>query len=219
MSTRDLDAFLAEHRSLRPASRKSMVESMRSFYRWLVTDQLRGDDPTLGLRRVRPSRGVPRPIPEELLARAIHEADEETRLMLLLGAYAGLRRAEIAAVHSDDLDGLVLTVRGKGDVTRRVPVHPMLAGRLARISGWAFPSWRKPGQHVTPDYIADRLERVLPQPFTPHSLRHRFATAAYRGTGDLRAVQELLGHASPSTTAIYTLVNDDALTAAVLAVA
>lgn len=219
MTRDDVEAFLAESGALRPASRKSMVESMRSFFRWSVATGLRADDPTAAMRRVRPGRGVPRPITEDGLRAAIHNADEETTLMLLLGSYAGLRRAEIAAVHSRDLDGLTLTVRGKGNVTRRIPVHPMLAGRLSRIDGWAFPSGRRPGQHVTPDYVSNRLDRVLPAPFTPHSLRHRFATQAYRGSHDIRAVQELLGHSSPATTAIYTLVDDDAMTAAVLAVA
>ena len=219
VDAREVESFLSSHDRLRPASRKSMLESLRSFFRWALAMHKRADDPTAGLRRVRIGRGVPRPITEEALRQAIHDADEETTLMLLLGAYAGLRRAEIAAVHARDLDGLVLTVLGKGNVTRRIPVHPMLAGRLCRVTGWAFPSVRKPGEHVTPDYISDRLERVLPAPYTPHSLRHRFATAAYRGTRDIRAVQELLGHASPATTAIYTLIDEDALTAAVLAVA
>ncbi len=219
MTPADAEAFLAESGDLRPSSRKSMVESMRSFFRWAVATGLRADDPTSGMRRGRPSRGVPRPITEDGLRAAIAGADDETVLMLLLGSYAGLRRAEIAAVHSHDLDGLTLTVTGKGNVTRSIPVHPMLAGRLSMVEGWAFPSKRRPGQHVTPDYVSNRLDRVLPAPFTPHSLRHRFATQASRGSHDIRAVQELLGHSSPATTAIYTLVDDDAMTAAVLAVA
>jgi site-specific recombinase XerD len=73
--------------------------------------------------------------------------------------------------------------------------------------------------HVTADYVADRLEKCLPDGWTAHSLRHRFATAAYNATKDLRAVQQLLGHARPETTARYTLVGDDAMTAAVMAVA
>jgi site-specific recombinase XerD len=63
------------------------------------------------------------------------------------------------------------------------------------------------------------MERVLPHPYTCHSLRHRFATQVYRSTHDLRAVQELLGHSKPETSARYTLIDEDRLTAAVLAVA
>ena len=218
-TTRDLQAFLMQYRHLAPESRKSMTESVRLFYRWAVLEGLIDVSPADGLRRVRAPRGVPRPIPQHALRAALALADDETTLMILLGAYAGLRRAEIARVHSDDVDGLAITVTGKGGVRRRVPIHPMLAGRLARINGWAFPSPRRPGEHVTPDYVSDRLGRVMPAPYTPHSLRHYFATAAYRGTHNLRAVQQLLGHASPTTTALYTLVDEDDMTAAVESVA
>lgn len=218
-TTDDLVAFLSSHKHLRPESRKSMIESLRMFYRWALARGLRDDDPTAGLRRVHVPPGVPRPIPEEGLRQALADADEEQTLMLLLGAYAGLRRSEIAAVNSADLDGLTLTVRGKGGRERRVPIHPMLAGRLARINGWAFPSPVRPGRHVHPDYVANRLEQVLPEPYTCHSLRHRFATSVYDATRDLRAVQELLGHSRPETTARYTLITEDRLAAAVRAVA
>jgi integrase len=215
----DLVAFLSTMPNLAPESRKSMVASLRSFYRWAV---LRGHlerDPTVGLRKVHVPPGVPKPITETALRAALAAADDETRLMILLGCYAGLRRAEIAGVHSDHVAGPVLLVQGKGGRRRRIPVHPMLGGRLAHVDGWAFPSPVRPGEPVTPDYVANRLERVLPPPYTAHSLRHWFATSAFRGSRNLRAVQELLGHSRPETTARYTLVDEDELTAAVLSVA
>ena len=215
----DITAFLGAYRHLKPESRKSMVASLRSFYAWAVRAKLVDEDPTRGLGAIRVPPAVPRPLPQQVLRAALRDADEETRLMLLLGAYAGLRRAEIAAVHSNDIDGLALVVTGKGGRTRRIPIHPMLAGRLAGIRGWAFPSPVRVGEHVSPDYVSSRLERVLEEPWTPHSLRHYFATMAYRGTHDLRAVQQLLGHSNPQTTARYTLVDDEAMAAAVNAVA
>lgn len=215
----DIAAFLAANRHLKPESRKSMVASFRSFYTWALRAGLVDADPTRGLGSIRVPPAVPRPLPQHVLRGALRDADEETRLMLLLGAYAGLRRAEIAAVHSDDVEGLALVVAGKGGRVRRIPIHPMLAGRLAGVRGWAFPSPVRPGEHVSPDYVASRLERVLEEPWTPHSLRHYFATMAYRGTHDLRAVQQLLGHSNPQTTARYTLIDDDAMVAAVNAVA
>lgn len=212
-------AFLSSLDRLRPESRKSVVASLRSFYAWALAHGLVASDPTAGLRPIHVPPSVPRPITATALRAALAAADAETTLMLLLGAYAGLRRAEIAAVHADDIDGLALRVTGKGGRTRRVPIHPLLAGRLAGLTGWAFPSPVRPGEPVGPDYVASRLERVLPRPYTAHSLRHYFATEAYRGTRDLRAVQQLLGHSKPETTARYTLIDEDALVAAVRAVA
>ena len=215
----DLVAFMAQLAGKAPASRKSMQASIRSFYRWMLDTGRRADDPSRGLRPVKVPASVPKPIPDELLEAALASADEQTRLMLLLGGWAGLRRAEIAQVHSDDVTPFGLIVRGKGRKVRRVPIHPRLAPYLSQLRGWAFPSTARPGCHVSPDYVAHRLEQVLPAPHTAHSLRHRFATMAYRGSHDLRAVQLLLGHSDPSTTSRYTLIEQDELRAAVLAVA
>ena len=218
-TTGDVVHFLRSVGRLGPESRKSIVSSLRSFFAWAIASEYVDSDPTRGLGSIRVPPAVPRPIHDADLRQAFCQADEETTLMLLLGCYAGLRRAEIAGVHERDVDRLALVVAGKGGRVRRVPIHPMLAGRLSRVRGWAFPSPVRPGEHVSPDYVSTRLERVLPEPWTPHSLRHYFATKAYQGTHDLRAVQELLGHSNPQTTARYTLIGDDALTAAVRAVA
>ena len=75
-------------------------------------------------------RGVPRPAPDLVIRAALAAADDRTRLMILLAVLAGLRRAEIAGLHTSDYAGGVLTVRGKGGRTRMVPAHPLLAARL-----------------------------------------------------------------------------------------
>jgi integrase/recombinase XerD len=72
---------------------------------------------------------------------------------------------------------------------------------------------------VSGDWVSKTLKRLLGGELTAHTLRHRFATKAYQGSKDIRAVQELLGHSSPATTAVYTLIEDDALAAAVASVA
>lgn len=200
-----------------PEARKSVLATLRSFYRWALARGIVDHDPTLLARSVRVPPGIPRPVPEAVLARAFAKADAETRLMLTLGAYGGLRLSEIAAVHSRDVGETGLRVLGKGAKVRRVPIHPLLAPQLD-FDGWAFPSPMDPEHHVSRDYVSERVEEVLGG-YTTHSLRHRAATQWYRGTKDLRAVQMLLGHASPTTTARYVLVDEDALVATVNAVA
>lgn len=198
--------------------RKSVLSTLRGFYRWALAADLIDRDPTRLARPITVDAGVPRPLPEPILRAALERADRETTVMLLLGAYAGLRRSEIAGLHCDNVTDIGLIVTGKGGKTRRVPAHPLLAPHL-HADGWFFPSPRHPGRHVTGDYVAARVCAVLPDGWTAHNLRHRFATQAYRSTKDIRAVQQLLGHASPTTTARYTLVDQDALAAAVNAVA
>lgn len=214
----DLTAWLAQPTWARE-TRRSARAGIRSFYRWAHSKDLVDEDPALDLRPIRPGSPRPRPYPEKLLAESLLRADRERELMLLLGAYAGLRRAEIARVHSDDVEGDVLVVFGKGAKYRRIPIHDRLAPHLRQIRGWAFPSPRRGGEHVVETYVRDRLGSVMADGWTPHTLRHRFATQTYKVRRDLVVVQRLLGHARIETTRLYVLVDDQDLIDAVRAVA
>ena len=200
-------------------SKSGYLSTLRGFHRWLYLNGHRDDDPTISLPAIRTPRPVPHPCPEDVLARALEDAGDEVRLMLLLGAYAGLRRSEIAKVHSGDIRGDMLTVTGKGNVTRRVPIHPLLESPLAAVAGWEFPSHRNLGEHLSSYTVGQRIAEALGGGWTAHSLRHRCATQAYAATRDLRAVQALLGHASPATTSGYVGIDDRAMRAAIHAVA
>ena len=200
---------------------KTFRSTMREFYRWAVDDERTDRNPADRLPRVRVAAGTPRPAPDASLDAALNGADARTRLMIELAAYAGLRCREIALVHSDDLSreitGWTLLVHGKGDRLRRVPIPDPLAAEIRNANGWLFP-----GQidgHLSAAHVSKLMSRALPGA-TAHQLRHRFATRAYQlGGRDIRAVQELLGHASVATTQIYTGVESDALRRAALAAA
>lgn len=213
----DNDAWGAE-------TRKSARSAIRGFYAWAHRRRLIEDNPAAYIKAVRVPPGRPRPVPEPLVRQVLAACDnDEQTLMVMLAAYAGLRVSEIAALRTDAVTGHGLRVTGKGGKTRIIPVHPTVAAPLAahirKQSGlWVFPSPVREG-HVAYDYVYKRIKAALPPGFTPHQLRHRFATQAYRGSKDLRAVQELLGHSSPNTTVRYTLIEDDALAAAVACVA
>lgn len=144
------------------------------------------------------------------------------RLMLRLAAECGLRRAEIAGIHSrdlvDDLLGWSLVVHGKGDRDRVVPLPVAIALELrAQPEGWVFPG--DDDGHLSPRWVGRVTARLLPEGWTLHTLRHRFATRAYAVDRDLLTVQTLLGHASPVTTRRYVALPDDALRRTVDAVA
>ena len=198
-----------------PEMRKAAGASLRSFYGWAMDSELITADPTRRLPRVVVPVGKPRPAPEDVLAAALATADVEGRLMLLLAAYAGLRRSEIAAVHVDDVVAGSLRVRGKGGRVRVIPLHPLLAAELERVGdGWVFPG--RFGGHLSADNVGKRVTRMLGNGYGAHTLRHRFATRAYAAQRDIFAVQQLLGHSKPETTMRYTALPDDALRAAVM---
>lgn len=234
VTTDDL-AFYLSRTDWKPETKRSQRGAVATFYRWAVRAGRTEHNPTEGLDTVRVPRALPRPAPDQAVRDALTATDDRSRLMLSLAALAGLRRAEIAAVHTDDLStpGL-LRVRGKGGHDRLIPLHPDLSDALAgevhrrrigaepgtgwtvpgTLPGWLFPS-DLPGRHLSADYVGRIITDALPAGWSTHTLRHRFATQAYAAGRDLRAVQELLGHARPETTARYAAVPDHSLISAV----
>lgn len=221
-TTDDLVQWLAAQ-DWKPETRKSARCALRDFYSWLVVTGRRPDNPALALRPIRVPPGKPKPTPEAVLEAALDRADPVDRLMVLLAAYAGLRRAEIASLRVADVIESGLRITGKGGRVRLLPLHPRLEhalrSRCADLGdGWLFPSTARPGWHVQPDYVYRHIQALIGT--GPHALRHRFGTAVYRASGhDLRATQELLGHSSIATTQRYVEVGEDSMRAAVLAVA
>lgn len=202
-------------------TRRSAATSVRSLLRWAVRAGIPVPPPDL-LDVPSMKRGNPRPVPTEIVRRALFATtDPDTRLAIMLAAFCGLRRGEIAGLAWHDIatGERAVYVTGKGGHVRRVPYdHPQLVAALAAAdttSPWVFPSWRRPGRPVTADHIGVTVARALGGGWTCHQLRHRFATDTHAATGDLLTTQQLLGHASPATTQIYVQVPEDRLRAAV----
>lgn len=174
---------------------------------------------TLGLTDENPAESLPkssvayraRPADDRLITEAMAAAPENVALMLELMALAGHRRSEVARAHSRYIDGapgnFSMRITGKGDRQRIIPVSDDLATKVLAKSGYCFPSPKKDRNHIAPAIIGRETAKVLrPLGLTPHMLRHRYATTIVEETGDIRAAQELLGHANISTTVIYTAV-------------
>jgi integrase/recombinase XerC len=196
--------------------------SVRSFYAHAVLAGQIAVSPAALLPPVRPHRCRPRPAPEAILQSAIIGATERERLMILLGAFAGLRRAEIAQVHTrdvvEDSGGPCLRVRGKGGHVRIVPLSGALAHDLRSVPpGWLFPNQQ--GGHLTPAHVGKLISRRLPDGWSAHTLRHRFATRMRARGVQIDVIKELLGHARVETTLIYSELPSDALRQAILAAA
>jgi site-specific recombinase XerD len=210
-----------------PATRQSHRSSLRGFYRWAKLGGHLAKNPTSKLPSVKATLYSARPASSSALAAALAGADPRERLALRLASELGLRCAEVACVHSNDLsvtpnsagvDEWSLRVHGKGRKNRVLPLTESLAIALrARGEGFAFPG--AIAGHISPQYLGKLLSALLPAGVTMHMLRHRFATEAYNVDRDVFTVQQLLGHASPATTQVYVQVSDSRMRHLVVAVA
>lgn len=198
-------------------TRRGRTNTFRAFWAWAARNGLL-PDVAVELPKVRATPGVPRPAPDRVYMRAIMRTDVRTRLVLRLAAECGLRRAEIAQIHSDDLvDDLVgwsLIVHGKGGRERVVPLTPGIARELLELDdGWVFPG--RINGHLSPRRVGELATDALDGVWTLHTLRHRFATRTYSIDHDVFAVQALLGHASAETTRRYVQTDRSRLRALV----
>lgn len=234
VTTETLVLWLGSHR-WKNATMAAYTSTFRRFYAWAKGQRLVKADPAAALPSVKVARGLPRPAPDAAWNQAIRFArTDRTLLVLDLLGRQGMRRAEVAVARWDWLIDNTIHVTGKGGKTRPVPLHPDVAprwhaeherrrrgttgtgyGRKGDPLAYLLPG--RDGGHVSPRTVGRIVESVV-EGWGPHSMRHRFATRALAGSGNLLAVQQLLGHASPDSTQIYTLIVDQQLAAAVAAV-
>lgn len=192
------------------AGRAVALSDIRGYCRWAVRHGYLAADPTRLLDRPKIPRRYPRPINEESLGRAISQAPRDVRAVLCLAAFGGLRACEISALHWEDIHGEVLLLHGKGSKERVVPLHEMVADALTALGRQRRgPVMRRrdgePGV-VKPYTVCEWANTYLHGmgiAETLHQLRHRFGTQMYQLSRDIRLCQDLLGHASPDTTALY----------------
>lgn len=214
VTTRDLSRWVSTVGSA-PATRKNAIDAINVFYKWAAVMGLITGNPAQNLPKIDVPAGLPQPTPDDVLREGVSRCEDvQDLLMLLFACFGGLRVAEIAALHTNDIEGEYVRVHGKGGKIRHVPLHPVLGTILheLHLSGWIFPSSLNPTGHYLADSVAQRIrKRLLPGSWSAHTLRHRFATEYYRHSPNLLALRELLGHANVSSTMIYTRVSPDAL--------
>jgi integrase/recombinase XerD len=240
-SAEDIEAYFAalSDRGLSPATAARRRAAVRQFYRFVLGEGWRDDDPS---RRVdAPKKGRPLPkvlsrgeVDAVIAAAAARDGGQGLRLacMIELAYASGLRISELTALPLAVLarDPAYLIVRGKGGKERLAPLNG--AARTAvkaylevrrsflpkgdAANPWLFPS-RGKGARLTPRRFGQLLDEAAveagidPARVSPHVLRHAFATHLLEGGADLRVVQTLLGHADISTTQIYTHVAGERL--------
>lgn len=239
LDTRTIRGFLARRRRQGVSGRTlaGTMSALRMFFRWLEATETLKNRAILTVAMPKIPHSVPKPLTVGHAANAVEEAStaemdwigaRDTAVLLLLYG-SGLRISEALGMLVKDaptLDRDVLRVIGKGSKERVVPVIPVTIA--------AIESYRKQcpfplepndilfrgakGGPLSPRIIQLAMERIrtqlkLPASATPHALRHSFATHLLSAGADLRQIQELLGHASLSTTQVYTEVDRDRLLA------
>ena len=212
-----------EHRrGLAPATLRALASAWRSFFRYLAREGEVAINPAIGVRSPRVKRKLPEVLDADEMATLVEvpggdpEALRDRALFELLYS-SGLRVSELCGVRWRDLDageGL-LRVTGKGSKTRIVPVGAKALAALEALRTADGPGDGDPlvkgrgGKPLTPNGVRARLRKRAQQQGVwkrvyPHLLRHSCASHLLESSGDLRAVQELLGHADIGTTQIYT---------------
>ena len=213
----------AEHRGgLSPKSLQRLLSSCRSLFRQLTREGQLGHDPLAGVRGPKVHRKLPEVLDVDEATALVETQGEgalnlRDRAMLELFYSSGLRLSELTGLRWIDLDLQAGEVRvlGKGNKTRIVPVGRHAASALRALGEVEGVVPEQPvfkgrgGAPINPRTVQLRLKKLallqgMPKHVHPHLLRHTFASHMLESSGDLRAVQELLGHADIATTQIYT---------------
>ncbi len=225
----DVSAFAAQRHRQGRKSRTIARElsSIRSFFQFLIRNGVIARNPALEVSAPKSDKPLPKTCDAESLDRLLRVSDSSDDLLLRDVAIfeliysSGLRLAELVSINLDDIDLAEqrLMVTGKGNKTRYLPVGSKAVSALQR---WLKLRPRycrdeqqkalflsKQGKRISARNVQSRLKRLiqqqaLGQPLSPHVLRHSFATHLLESSSDLRAVQELLGHANIATTQVYT---------------
>lgn len=214
----DLAVFMARQ-NWATETRRSRRTTFAAFYGWAVATGRVPLDPVAGLAKMKPGDPRPRPVPDRVYLEALIRADTDEAVWIDLAAEHGLRRAEIACIHSDDivetLLGYDLVVHGKGGKEREVPLTAAMARtllerveELPRQRGHLFPGDDR--GHVSPRWLGYRVNRLLAGAWTIHKLRHRAATRFYiAADGDPYVVADLMGWANISMVRTYVKLPDE----------
>lgn len=232
LTVTDFRSFLV-YRAGQKASRASVsrgMSALRNFFKFLTRNDILENTAIMAVRTPRAAKILPKPLTPEDAKRFLEAAEELARepwqgkrdkalYTLLYGC--GLRIAEALSLNVGDfpLNGDAFTITGKGNKQRLVPLLPAVKSAVkAYLKVHPNPMPKEPlfvgtrEDRINPGVVQRNVRAVrrylnLPESVTPHALRHSFATHLLQGGGDLRTVQELLGHASLSATQRYTEID------------
>lgn len=234
LEPRDIRSWLASRmEGYEPSSTARALSTIKTFFRWLEKQEKIKNEAVLHIRSPKLKKAVPKALAEEQSQAALngiggqHEEEwiNKRDLALLTLIYGcGLRISEALGLMPKDIADDVLLIIGKGNKQRQVPMLPVVKAAITdylSVCPYA-PEKNSPmflgarGKKLDAAIFQRELKKLrqalgLPESMTPHAFRHSFATHLLSAGGDLRSIQELLGHASLSTTQRYTKVDRERL--------
>jgi integrase len=192
-----------------PKSKRVYVSAMSSGFRELINLGLVNHDPTVGIRLPSPGRSMPRPLTDDQLSLLLAGSGPE-RAWTILGAYAGLRAAEVTHLYAEDLVhtayGQAIEVVGKGNVKALIPAHPLVVKVFADGPSHGA-LWRMRPDSMSTRWAAWAGDLGLPG-LRFHQCRHTYGTRLYQHTQDLLVTAEMMRHSNINTTTIYAKLAD-----------
>lgn len=203
-------------------TRSTYDRCLRSFYRFATSERSPDPlvvDPTAFVPTIPTPKCLPRPITDQQLAVILRQAREPYRTWCILAAYGALRCVEVSRLTREHITEVGIRLLGKGRKVRVVPTHDLVWRAVRDLPPGPIARGRD-GGHLHGRYVSRNtlvhLQHDLGLPgVSMHRLRHWCLSRIQRHVGDIRVTQEIAGHASPATTAVYTLVDDEQRTAAV----
>lgn len=204
-----LEEFLS--REWKPETRKSIRSTVRGFYAWAVKARKMLVNPAADLSPVKVPVTTPNVAVDADVANGFKCTRPDVVAMVMLGRLACLRLYEITSLRTEHRQGNVIRFEGKGGRVRTVHLHPDLARVLDELEslnghGYYFPG--RYGGHLHTTTVGKYIKTWTK--WNPHALRHAGASASYRRTNDVRAIQAMLGHSSMATTQKYLHLDEDA---------
>jgi integrase/recombinase XerC len=203
-------------RPLGVSSRATYLECLRSAYGFWAdpADPWIDGDPTVGIPRYERPKGKARPGSEEQLADILARGDQPYALWTAVAAYQGLRSIELAGLDREHVSrDRLIVVRGKGGKPRAQDTDPLVWAAVEPLPPGPLCRKARSGERASRHYVSGMTSRyytAIGYPdLTIHMWRHRLGVQAQRLYRDIRVTQELLGHASLSSTQIYTAVDDE----------
>jgi integrase/recombinase XerD len=200
------------------SSRNRKLSTLKTFYRFMVRKAYMKSNPAADIEGAKTEKKLPKPIDLEDINRMIEQVDNLRDRTLLEVLYAtGMRREEVVTIKVADINfnHSFLRVMGKGGKERYVPIHDEALDLIRKLMSSQDSEWLFVGEdgHLSKRQVNEIIAKWRDKAglgwVTPHKFRHSFATHMFQRGMDIKVLQDLLGHASPNTTQVYTRVSNE----------